>query len=192
MRCLLRRCWATYRLYSTQAIRPAQIKLRPYQESCIEACTDALSSGVSRIGVSLPTGSGKTTVFITLLSLIQPPEHTAATRSLIIVNSVELARQSAAQAERLFPHWTVEIEQGIKHQATGEADVCVSFSLLRILGTKCSRFCGYRTIATYQTLLRPARLAKFDPRFLKAIIVDEAHHAAAPSYVKSQIAYICC
>lgn len=43
--------------------------------------------------------------------------------------------------------------------------------------------CGYRTVATYQTLLRPARLEKFDPAQLKAIIVDEAHHAAAPSYV---------
>jgi superfamily II DNA or RNA helicase len=41
----------------------------------------------------------------------------------------------------------------------------------------------FRTIATYQTLLQPSRIAKFDPSFLKAIIVDEAHHAAAPSCV---------
>jgi ERCC4-related helicase len=39
-----------------------------------------------------------------------------------------------------------------------------------------------RTIATYQTLLQPLRLAKFDPRLLKAIVIDEAHHAASPSY----------
>lgn len=40
-----------------------------------------------------------------------------------------------------------------------------------------------RTVATYQTLLNPKRLAKFDPHQVKAIIVDEAHHAAAPSCV---------
>ena len=32
-----------------------------------------------------------------------------------------------------------------------------------------------RTVATYQTLVRGSRLAKFKPEGLKAIIVDEAH-----------------
>ncbi|KAI0695173.1 P-loop containing nucleoside triphosphate hydrolase protein [Cytidiella melzeri] len=149
------------RLYSTAAQLAPAISLRPYQESCLEACTDALKSGVSRIGVSLPTGSGKTTVFITLLSLVQPPpRHPNAKRSLVIVNSVELANQTADQTKRLFPEWTVEIEQG-SQRASGLADL---------------------TVATYQTLLQPSRLTKFDPGALKAIIVDEAHHAAAPSY----------
>jgi ATP-dependent helicase IRC3 len=42
--------------------------------------------------------------------------------------------------------------------------------------------CFFSTVATYQTLLRAPRLQKFDPTGLRAIIVDEAHHAAAPSY----------
>ncbi|KAJ2920402.1 hypothetical protein MD484_g119, partial [Candolleomyces efflorescens] len=62
----------------------------------------------------------------------------------------------------MFPDWSVEIEQGAKHKATGLADF---------------------TVATYQTLLNPERLAKFDPKKTKAIIIDEAHHAAAPSQV---------
>jgi ATP-dependent helicase IRC3 len=33
-------------------------------------------------------------------------------------------------------------------------------------------------------LLSEDRLAKFDPQKLKAIVVDEAHHAAAPSYAR--------
>ncbi|KAL1748461.1 P-loop containing nucleoside triphosphate hydrolase protein, partial [Schizophyllum fasciatum] len=140
----------------------AAILLRPYQEHCLQTCTEALSAGSTRIGVSLPTGAGKTTVFISLLSRLSPPQDNAkATRSLIIVNSVELARQSAEQVAKLFPRWSVEIEQGAKHQATGRADV---------------------TVATYQTLLQPERLRKINPVHLKAIIVDEAHHAAAPSY----------
>ncbi|KAJ7634254.1 P-loop containing nucleoside triphosphate hydrolase protein [Mycena polygramma] len=138
------------------------VVLRPYQEQCMLACTEALESGASRIGVSLPTGSGKTTVFISLLSrLAAPPSNPRASRSLIVVNSIELARQSAEQVARLFPDWTVEIEQGNKHQASGLADI---------------------TVATYQTLRRPERVKKFNPASLKAIVIDEAHHAAAPSY----------
>ncbi|KAE9408139.1 P-loop containing nucleoside triphosphate hydrolase protein [Gymnopus androsaceus JB14] len=148
------------RRFSTEAARP--ITLRPYQEQCLQACEDALKAGSTRIGVSLPTGAGKTVVFVSLLSRISSSSPDAS-RSLIIVNSIELARQSAEQVARLFPSWSVQIEQGVKHQASGTADV---------------------TIATYQTLLQPERFAKFDPTRLKAVIIDEAHHAAAPSYLK--------
>ncbi|KAJ3870183.1 P-loop containing nucleoside triphosphate hydrolase protein [Lentinula novae-zelandiae] len=151
------------RLFSTEATTQT-IALRPYQEHCLQACEDALNAGSSRIGCSLPTGSGKTTIFISLLSRISPPSsNPRASRSLIIVNSIELARQSAEQVARLFPSWTVQIEQGVKHLASGTADV---------------------TVATYQTLLQPERFAKFDPTRLKAVIIDECHHAAAPSYLK--------
>ncbi|PPQ62828.1 hypothetical protein CVT24_000522 [Panaeolus cyanescens] len=140
------------------------ISLRPYQEHCLEACIDALKAGSTRIGVSLPTGSGKTTVFISLLSrLSAPSENPNATKSLIVVNTIELARQSASQINNLFPDWSVEIEQGSKYKASGTSDV---------------------TVATYQTLIRGDRLSKFDPTTLKAVIIDEAHHAAAPSYRK--------
>ena len=108
--------------YSTAAIR-----LRPYQEHCLDACTDALANGATRIGVSLPTGSGKTTVFISLLSRISTPiASPAAVRSLIIVNSVELARQSAEQVANILPNCSVEIEQGSKFKASGLADVFVN------------------------------------------------------------------
>lgn len=111
----------TLRLYATNSHRP--VTLRPYQESCLEACLDALKKGATRIGVSLPTGAGKTTVFISLLSKLGTPIYAPeATRALVIVNSVELAQQTADQAKRLFPDWSVEIEQG-KHHASGLADL---------------------------------------------------------------------
>ncbi|KAJ7786259.1 P-loop containing nucleoside triphosphate hydrolase protein, partial [Mycena metata] len=153
---------ARLRLVARRFSSLPDVVLRPYQEQCLLACTEALESGASRIGVSLPTGSGKTTVFISLLSRINPPpSNLGASKSLIIVNSIELARQSAEQVGRLFPNWTVEIEQGTKHKASGLADV---------------------TVATYQTLSQAGRVKKFDPSSLKAIVIDEAHHAAAPSY----------
>lgn len=33
--------------------------LRPYQEACVQECLANLAAGISRIGVSSPTGSGK-------------------------------------------------------------------------------------------------------------------------------------
>ena len=114
---------AQRRIYSALA---SSVVLRPYQESSIDACLAALKSGSSRIGVSLPTGSGKTTVFISLLNRIKPPPgNPHATRALVVVNSIELARQAAAQAEKLHPDWSVEIEQGTKHLASGDADLYV-------------------------------------------------------------------
>ncbi|RPD82473.1 P-loop containing nucleoside triphosphate hydrolase protein [Lentinus tigrinus ALCF2SS1-7] len=162
MRCLWRPLFSasnTSRRFSASS--HCLVTLRPYQESCLETCLDALKKGATRIGVSLPTGAGKTTVFISLLSKLAAPAHAPeASRALVIVNSVELAQQTADQARRLFPDWSVEIEQG-KHHASGLADL---------------------TVATFQTLLRAQRLEKFRAQYLKALIVDEAHHAAAPSY----------
>jgi ATP-dependent helicase IRC3 len=80
------------------------------------------------MGVSMPTGAGKTTVFVSLLDRIQPPAaRPEATKSLIIVNTTELAKQAAERVhEMLGPKGvTVEIEQGQKYRATGEADVLV-------------------------------------------------------------------
>ena len=160
----------------------APVILRPYQEHCVDACISALDSGSTRIGVSLPTGSGKTTVFISLLARLAPPAfNLEATKSIIIVNNIELARQSAIQVARLFPGWSVEIEQGAKYIASGLADVYV-YSYSALAWILINPF-FYRTVATYQTLNNEGRLAKFNPRTLKAVIVDEAHHSAAPSQV---------
>lgn len=108
-------------------------------------------------------------MFVSLIArLSHPPGRPAANRSLIIVNSVELARQAAENVHNLFPDMSVEIEQGQRNKASGTADV---------------------TIATYQTLLQQDRLLKFDRQRIKAVIVDEAHHAAAPSYVPILFAF---
>lgn len=156
---------------------PPRVKLRDYQEQAVKDCLDAIASGVTRIGVSSPTGSGKTTMFTELIARlpnIEPASSEASTsfqtsnagsRVLIVVGSTELAHQAAMAVARAHPHLHVEIEQGARFKASGFADV---------------------TVATYQTLVRGSgsdRLEKFSPDGLKAIIVDEAHHAASPSYL---------
>jgi ATP-dependent helicase IRC3 len=108
---------------STKANATTTVKLRDYQEECIKDCLQALGRGRTRIGVSLPTGSGKTPVFVSLLHQIPHDDaRPNATRSLIIVNSIELATQAAKQVKKMFPETSVEIEQGT-NTASGNADV---------------------------------------------------------------------
>ena len=128
LRHLLVSCLFTTHAWLRQS---SQLSLRPYQENCLKACLDAHSSGASRIGVSLPTGAGKTAVFISLLSRLEPRKgQLSATKSLVIVNSIELAKQAAAHARQQRPDWTVEIEQGGKHKASGDADLSVYYFFL--------------------------------------------------------------
>jgi len=78
----------------------------PAHRSCGLTERDALdptsmtrSGGSTKIKDSLPTGVGKTVVFVSLLEWLQAfAGNTQATPSLVIVNSVGLARQAADQA----------------------------------------------------------------------------------------------
>lgn len=88
-----------------------------------------------------------------------PPRTVTATQNLVLVASIELARQTVLQLRRFLPERTVELDQG-RHEASGTADI---------------------TVATVQTLVR--RLEKYDPRRFKLVVIDEAHHAAANTYV---------
>ena len=95
--------------------------LRPYQETAVSACLSALSSGLTRLGVSSPTGSGKTTMFISLIPRIETT--TEGSRVLILVGSVELANQAENAARRLLGDgYRIEVEQG-KRIASGTADM---------------------------------------------------------------------
>ena len=151
----------------------AGVRLRPYQQECLESIQAALARRVSRIGVSSPTGSGKTTIFGELIEAIPAPSATRH-RVLILVSSIQLATQAANHISRRYPSLWVEIEQGQKYKASGFADV---------------------TVATWQTLIsiersesgsaaymERMRLEKFDPAGYKAVVVDEAHHAASKSW----------
>lgn len=131
--------------------------LRPYQHECVNACLQALEErGLTRIGVSAPTGSGKTTMFLELVSRLGG--H-GARHALILVNGITLAQQAAERARYMFPHMSVEMDQGARHVASGQADI---------------------TVGTVQSLRQ--RLAKYDPSAFKCVIVDEAHHSTSPSY----------
>ncbi|CAK3973215.1 ATP-dependent helicase IRC3 [Lecanosticta acicola] len=154
--------WA--RLYSTTRIlgqhAKSKIQLRPYQQESIDAALGYLARGEKRLGISLATGSGKTVIFSHLLDQVPAPTP-HATQTLILAHRRELVDQAARHCRELYPDKTVDIEMGKKH-ASGVADI---------------------TVASVPTLKSPQRLMRFDPDRFKLILVDEAHHTVATSYL---------
>ncbi|KAL8693742.1 MAG: hypothetical protein Q9218_001487 [Villophora microphyllina] len=136
------------------------IRLRDYQEECIQSVLSYLERGHKRLGVSLATGSGKTVIFTQLIDRIKPWQD-GATQTLILVHRRELVEQAARHCSNAYPTKSIEIEMGNLH-ATGHADI---------------------TVASVRSLMSGDRISKFDPERFKLVLVDEAHHIAASSYM---------
>ncbi|SCU83689.1 LAMI_0C04192g1_1 [Lachancea mirantina] len=148
------------------------LTLRDYQQECISTCVSAIESGKRRIGVSLATGGGKTVIFANLIDSLrkshqnQLPEGSSRPlsryhKALVLVHRRELAQQACHTLRAFFPDLNVQIEMGKMRSDPDTAEVVV---------------------ASVQTLLR--RLERFDPSSIDLIIIDEAHHAVASSYLQ--------
>ncbi|PVH82711.1 putative mitochondrial ATP-dependent helicase irc3 [Cadophora sp. DSE1049] len=142
-------------------VPPLKIRLREYQEECIQAVLSHLDKGHKRLGVSLATGSGKTVIFTQLIDRVQP--RNAADQTLILAHRQELVEQAARHCTNAYPTKTVEIEMGSMH-ASGSADI---------------------TVASIQSIVSGSRISKFNPDDFKLILVDEAHHIVAPGYMRT-------
>lgn len=138
--------------------------LRPYQQECIDQCLQALEDGITRQVVSLPVGSGKTVILSNLIKRLGPPKDPRRTRILVCAHREELLHQASRQIQHYCPDLRVDLEKG-RHRADPLADV---------------------VIASVPTLGRSGstRLERFDPTAFRCIIIDEAHHASASSYLR--------
>lgn len=139
------------------------MSLRPYQEAAISAIAADLARGNNRLLMQMATGLGKTRTFSALLdhpAILSTPR---LPRVLIIAHREELLDQSAETIRKLAPHRMVSIEQGDRH-ANRYADVVVA-SIQTLAASKCRRLLD---------------MIRFQP--FGIVIIDEAHHAAAPSY----------
>ncbi|KAL6719900.1 putative ATP-dependent helicase IRC3 [Lecanora helva] len=137
------------------------IRLRDYQEECIQSVLSYLERGGKRAGISLATGSGKTVIFTQLIERIKP-QCPRATQTLILAHRRELVEQAAIHCENAYPSKLIEIEMG-HTKASGTADI---------------------TVASVASLTSSDRIEKFDPTRFKLVLVDEAHHIAASSYLQ--------
>ncbi|KAJ2987954.1 hypothetical protein NUW58_g4227 [Xylaria curta] len=144
----------------TRSFQP--VRLREYQEECIQSVLSSLQNGHKRVGISLATGAGKTVVFTQLIDRVKPSAE-LATQTLILAHRRELVEQAARHCRNAYPTKTVEVEMGNIH-ASGRADI---------------------TVASIQSITSGDRISKFDPRLFKLVLVDEAHHIVAQGYLRT-------
>ncbi|RDL35735.1 p-loop containing nucleoside triphosphate hydrolase protein [Venustampulla echinocandica] len=141
---------------------PIKIRLREYQEECIQAVLTHLDQGHKRLGISLATGSGKTVIFTQLIDRVKP--HTElADQTLILAHRKELVEQAARHCKDAYPMKKIEVEMSSMH-ASGSADI---------------------TVASIQSILSGDRILKFNPKRFKLVLVDEAHHIVSAGYLKA-------
>jgi superfamily II DNA or RNA helicase len=133
------------------------MNLRPYQRECLERILIRYKQGRRRLLVSLPTGTGKTVIFAKM------PEFLAMKkRMLVLAHRQELLDQAAAKFHAVAPELSVGIEQGGR---SAPSDARVVLASVPTVGRQESR-----------------RLQRLDPEQFYVVVVDEAHHAVAPSY----------
>lgn len=133
------------------------MELRPYQLEALDAIVAAEQRGVRRQLLSLPTGAGKTVIFGSL------PQHRPQSMPMLVLAHRDLLLDQAADKMRAInPDLHISFEQGVNY-ADLHADV---------------------VIASVATLGRTGsdRLHRFERDLFGAVVVDEAHHAAAATY----------
>src|SRR5437762_4344702 len=135
---------------------PTTCHLRAYQSEALNAVCDAYRSGKRRVIVSLPTGTGKTVVFAHFPKVLQMNK-----RLLVLAHREEMLLQARDKFQSIDPELKAEIEQAAL-RATADAKVV--------------------TAAVPTLAPNAARLSRLQPDEFSIIVVDEAHHAVAPSY----------
>lgn len=133
------------------------MELRPYQKECLEGILGCYRRGQRRILVSLPTGTGKTVVFASL-----PKFFKLKRRMLMIAHRQELLDQAASKFAASVPDLSIGIEQA---ERSAPPDSRIVLASVPTLGRQGS-----------------SRLLELPPEEFYLIVVDEAHHAVAPSY----------
>jgi superfamily II DNA or RNA helicase len=135
------------------------LQLRPYQREAQQAIVEARKRGLRAQLVSLATGLGKSVVIATLPELLElrPTDVT-----LVVAHRDELITQLVEKMKAQNPEAIVGIE---KADAVAADDCNI-------------------VVATVQTLTG-TRLTRFTTKFgrrIALLVIDEAHHAAAPTY----------
>lgn len=132
------------------------MKLRPYQEEAREAIQAEWQKGNKKTLLVLPTGTGKTVVFSSVIEA----EVREGKRVLVLAHRGELLEQAADKLNKVT---------GLKC-ATEKADLTSLNSFYRVV------------VGSVQSLQQEKRLKKFEPNHFDTIIIDEAHHCISEGY----------
>ncbi|MGK4005353.1 DUF3427 domain-containing protein [Sorangium sp. So ce1036] len=138
-------------------LSPVELRPEPFQERLLEQIALSRERGVHRNLLVSATGTGKTVM--AAIDYARLREALPRARLLFVAHREEILEQSLAT----FRH-------GLRDHAFGE---------LWVGGRRPRRF--DHVFASIQSL-SAARLDDLDPRHFDVVIIDEFHHAAAPSY----------
>lgn len=135
------------------------LALRPYQADAVRAVRQAWAGGTRRPAVVLPTGAGKTVIFAHLIREM----HERGVVAMILVHRDELIRQAVDKLRAVAPGLRVGVVKASRREVRNRDAI----------------------VASVQTLARsePAR-ASLVKAGVRLVIVDEAHHAVADSYMR--------
>jgi superfamily II DNA or RNA helicase len=134
---------------------------RPYQDTCNTNVIAAYDQHWHQQIVAMATGTGKTWVFSALYERIK---SRLPGQMLVLAHTEELVDQNIAAMQEINPSLRVDKEMAEHKADPSLADViCASVKTLGRLGT--------------------TRLAKYDMARWDKVIVDEAHHTPANSYM---------
>lgn len=138
-------------------LSPVEIELRPFQEALLEQVELARHQGHHRNLLVAATGTGKTVMAAVDYSRLRGV--LGRSRLLFVAHRMEILEQSRA----VFRH-------ALRDASFGEAWVA---------GTRPSRF--DHVFASIQSL-NSSDVRNIDPGHFDVLVIDEFHHAAAPSY----------
>jgi superfamily II DNA or RNA helicase len=135
------------------------LDLRPYQSHAIQALETAYREGVVRPLVVHPTGTGKTVTFAHLAK-----QRADLGRSLVLVHREELAGQTAEKLAMVAPELGTGVVQATRNEMTAQVVIASVWTLVNRLAELKASETLFGEFAT--------------------VIVDEAHHAPAPTWQK--------
>ncbi len=142
-------------LLDKPVLGPCRMVLRPYQEEAIAAVRGEFMAGRKSTLLVLPTGTGKTIVFGSIVRRVIGKGG----RALVLAHRGELIDQAVGKLDMLGVEVGVEKAE---HRARALFDPDA-------------------VVATVQSLQRQ-RLESWPADYFRLIITDEAHHATADSY----------
>jgi superfamily II DNA or RNA helicase len=125
------------------------MRLRDYQRDAAQAIREAWSGGSRSTLCVMPTGTGKTEVFASLVD-----ERSRYGRCLVVAASRELILQTAERIRR-----ATYLQTGVEMGAYRPGPDCAI------------------VVGSVQSLGARNRIQWYDPRDFSTVVVDEAHHA---------------
>ncbi|KAJ3188118.1 hypothetical protein HK101_009189 [Irineochytrium annulatum] len=154
--------------------------LKAFQQECVDTILKKLSEGVKRQAhhvypiqaISLPIHSGKAAIIAALIPQIPAPMSTAI-RTMILTHKAE---EMANAIRKAAPNLQVILDKGGASKVKPE-DLRKCQVLIVSMGAKSAK-------TAKVTKTRADRIKGFDSRLFRFVIVDDAHQATDPTYLK--------